>query len=207
MNIQLYADFTCPFSYMGKRRLDQALEQWDGEAYVELVSFQLTPEASTEQSVATVDLLAKKFSKTREETLATTAHLRDQAASMGLTYNYDTMRAPNTKKAHRLTKWAAQQGKGYEATEAFFRAIFTEGKDLNIEQDLLAVVEGLGLSVDEAKALLATEQFAAEVDADKERALAQGIRSVPVFVIDEKYMITGVQDIEVFLQAFAKANS
>ena len=205
MKVQLYADFTCPFSYMGKRRLDQAIEQSEEAIEFELKAFQLTPDASTEKSMPTVDLLAKKFGRTREETLETTKGLRAQAAEMGLQYNYDTMKAPNTKKPHQLTKWAATFGKSQEATEGFFRAIFTEGKDLNLEQDLLSVVEAIGLDTDRAKQVLANGEYADAVDQDRMEAGHDGIRSVPVFVIDDKYMITGVQPIELFLQTFAKA--
>lgn len=207
MNVTFTADFTCPFSYIGKRRLDEAIAQSGEHIDVTLQAFQLTPEAPTDKAVPTVELLAKKFNKTYEETLQTTASLREQAASMGLEFNYETMKAPNTKKAHRLTKWAATKGKGYEAVEAFFRAIFTEGKDLNQEEDLLSIVESLQLPTDEAKALLATDRYEADVDADRKNAVQSGIRSVPVFVVDDQYMITGIQPVELFLQTFAKAHS
>lgn len=170
-----------------------------------LQAFQLTPDVPTDKSIPTVELLAKKFNKTYEETLQTTASLKAQAAQMGLEYNYETMKAPNTKKAHRLTKWAATKGKGYEATEAFFRAIFTEGKDLNKEADLLQVVSTLSLPIDEAKQLLASDAYAAEVDADRANAIKRGIHSVPVFIVNDQYVITGIQPVELFLQTFEKA--
>lgn len=205
MKVTLYTDFTCPFSYMGKRRLDQAIKAFGEPVDFELKSFQLTPEASTEKATPTVDLLAKKFNRTREETLETTKGLKAQAAEMGLDYNYYTMLAPNTKKAHQLTKWTATFGKGQEAAEGFFRGIFTEGKDFNQEADLLSVVDGLGLNVECARQVLQSGQFADEVDRDKAEALQNGVRSVPVFVMNDQYLITGVQPLELFIQTFEKA--
>ena len=205
MKVQLYADFTCPFSYMGKRQLDLAIEAYGKPVAVELKAFQLTPEASTEQAIPTVELLAKKFGRSQEETLETTKRLQQQAASLGLTYNYDTMKAPNTKKAHRLTKWAAAYGKHEAAIEAFFKALFTDGADLNDEATLLQIVEQLHLPVDEAKALLASDDLAQAVDADKQEALKRGIRSVPVAIVNDTYIIQGVQPFETYSEAFRKA--
>ncbi|RUS55461.1 peptidoglycan hydrolase [Kurthia sp. 3B1D] len=201
MKIEFYADFTCPFSYMGKRRLDEVIEASDEPIEFELKAFQLTPEAPTENTMRTVDLLAKKFGKTPAETMATTARLRDQAAQeYGLEYNYDTMLAPNTKNAHRLAKWSAQFGKAQDMTERFFAAIFTRGLDLNKESDLLQIVEEAGLDVAAAKEVLHSDAYAQEVDADRQEAAQNGIHSVPSYVFDNK-LVTGAQPLSVFLQA------
>lgn len=202
LKIQLYADFTCPFSYMGKRRLDEVMEASEEPIEFEWRAFQLTPEASKEKAMPTVELLAKKFNKTYEETLATTKRLRDQAANeFGLTYNYETMLAPNTLNAHRLTYWAATQGKSHEVAEGYFAAIFTHGKDLNREEDVLEVIANAGLDVEEAKAILRSDAYEADVQADRSQAIQNGIRSVPSYVINDEALITGVQPVSTFVQA------
>lgn len=208
MKIEFFADFTCPFSYMGKRRLDEVIEASDEPIEFELKAFQLSPEVSDKQSVRTIDLLAKKFNKTEEETLQTTVQLRNQAKQeYNLEYNYDTMKAPNTLKAHQLTKWGAQFGKGRELTEGFFAAIFTKGLDLNLEEDLLKVVEEVGLDVDDARAVLKTDDFKEAVAADRKHAIKSGIRSVPTYIIEEEYIVPGAKPVEVFLNAIEKAKA
>lgn len=201
MKIQLYADFTCPFSYMGKRRLDEVMVASDEPIEFELKAFQLTPDAPKDKAVRTVDLLAKKFGKTPEETLETTKRLRDQAAQeYGLEYNYDTMIAPNTENAHRLTKWSTQFGKAHDLTERFFAAIFTRGMNLNEEKDLLQIIEEAGLDVARAKDVLHSDDYKGAVAADRKEAMQHGIRSVPTYVFDNK-VIAGAQPVEMFLQA------
>lgn len=206
MKVQLYADFTCPFSYMGKRLLDQAIEQSGEEIEFELKSFQLTPEASTEVAIPTIDLLQKKFNKTKAEMLERTAQIKKQASQFGLDYNYEIMKAANTLKAHRLTKWAASFGKARDLTEAFFYGLFTEGANLNNEEELLQMVESVGLNKEEAKTLLDSAAFTKEVNADKQDAITKGIYSVPTFIVDEQYIIQGLKPVNVFLQTFEKAS-
>lgn len=206
MKVQLYADFTCPFSYMGKRLLDQAIEQSGEEIEFELKSFQLTPEASTEVAIPTIELLQKKFNKTKAEMLERTAQIKKQASKFGLDYNYEIMKAANTLKAHRLTKWAASFGKARDLTEAFFYGLFTEGANLNNEEELLQMVESVGLNKEEAKTLLDSAAFTKEVNADKQDAITKGIYSVPTFIVDEQYIIQGLKPVNVFLQTFEKAS-
>lgn len=206
MKVQLYADFTCPFSYMGKRLLDQAIEQSGEEIEFELKSFQLTPEASTEVAIPTIELLQKKFNKTKAEMLERTAQIKKQASQFGLDYNYEIMKAANTLKAHRLTKWAASFGKARDLTEAFFYGLFTEGANLNNEEELLQMVESVGLNKEEAKTLLDSAAFTKEVNADKQDAITKDIYSVPTFIVDEQYIIQGLKPVNVFLQTFEKAS-
>lgn len=208
MKIEFYADFTCPFSYMGKRRLDEVIAATDEPIEFELKAFQLTPEASATNSIRTVDLLAKKFNKTEKETLETTVSLRNQAKQeFNLEYNYDTMLAPNTLKAHQLTKWGAQFGKGRELTEGFFAAIFTHGLDLNKEEDLLSVIAEQGLDVEEAKKVLQTDKFKTEISNDRRQAIKAGIRSVPTYIIQDEFIVPGAKPVDVFLNAIEKAKA
>lgn len=208
MKIQFFADYTCPFSYMGKRRLDEVIEASDEPIEFELKAFQLSPEVSDTQSVRTIDLLAKKFNKTAEETLETTAQLTEQAKrEYNLEYNYETMKAPNTLKAHQLTKWGAQFGKGRELTEGFFAAVFTNGLDLNKTEDLLKVIAEVGLDVEEAEKVLATDEFKAQVAEDRKDAIKAGLRSVPTYIIEGEYIVPGAKPVEVFLNAIEKAKA
>lgn len=208
MKIEFYADFTCPFSYMGKRRLDEVIEASDEPIEFELKAFQLTPDAPTVDTVRTIDLLAKKFGKSEEETLETTVRLKNQAKDeYNLEYNYATMKAPNTLKAHQLTKWGAQFGKGRELTEGFFAAIFTKGLDLNKEADLLSVITEAGLDIEEAKKVLQTDDFKKEISNDRRHAIKKGIRSVPAYIIEDEYIVPGAKPVEVFLNAIEKAKA
>lgn len=78
-------------------------------------------------------------------------------------------------------------------------------KDLNDEAQLLAVIEAVGLDREAAKQVLTTQEYAKIVEDDKRLAIVSGIRSVPVFIIDEQYVISGVQPVDIFIQTFKKA--
>ena len=113
-----------------------------------------------------------------------TAQIKNQASQFGLDYNYEIMKAANTLKAHRLTKWAASFGKARDLVEAFFYGLFTEGANLNNEEELLQMVESVSLSKEEAKTILNSDAFTEEVHADRQEANTKGIHSVPTFIVD-----------------------
>ncbi|WP_256022002.1 DsbA family oxidoreductase [Paenibacillus kribbensis] len=110
----------------------------------------------------------------------------------------------NTFDAHRLAKYASQQGKE-GIFQDFFRAYFTDGRHLGEHETLIELAVQAGLNEDEIRHILAGNDYAAEVHADEEEAQRLGATGVPFFVIDRKYAISGAQSSDVLLQALKTA--
>lgn len=207
MKVEIWSDIMCPFCYIGKRRIETALNDFPHKEDVEVVyrSFELDPNASYKPGVSINELLAAKYGMSIEQAQASNDNITKQAAQDGLTYHLDKILPANSFDAHRLIHFASQHGKMKEMTERLFQAYFTETRNLE-DKDLLAdLAAEIGLSRDEAAAVLAGDAFSAEVRADEEAANRIGVRGVPFFVLDGKYAISGAQPLEVFKDALQKA--
>ncbi|RXZ83006.1 DsbA family oxidoreductase [Paenibacillaceae bacterium] len=208
MKIEVWSDFACPFCYIGKRRLESALEQFAhrDDVKVEFKSFELDPNAKRDVDFDIHDMLFKKYGMTREQAMANNINLTEQAKALGLEFNMDKMVLTNTFDAHRLTHLAALHGKREEMAERLFRAYFTEGKHLGDHDVLADLAAEIGLDRQEALGALQSETaHQQEVRTDEQEASQLGVRGVPFFVIDRKYAISGAQPSEVFLQAVTQA--
>ncbi|MFF2908805.1 DsbA family protein [Paenibacillus sp. NPDC057934] len=202
MRIDIWSDYACPFCYIGKRRLEHALSQFAGRDNVEVVyrSFQLDPHAKADGDVTIHEMLAKKYNMTLEKAKAMNAQLTEQAQGVGLDFRFDTMVHTNTFDGHRLSHYAAKHGKAAEMTERLLRAYFTDSLNLG-DRDVLAKLAGeVGLDEADAAAMLASDDYSAEVHADIEEGARLNITGVPFFVFNNKYAVSGAQPGPVFTE-------
>lgn len=206
MKIEVWSDFVCPFCYIGKRRLELALAQFPHREKVDIVfkSFELDPNVETNESITIDQVLAKKYGMSLEEARRANQGIVEQAASVGLNYDFSTMSPTNTFQAHRLAKFAEKQGKMMEMTERLFQAHFTESQRIDDHETLVRLAEEIGLNPDEVSEVLKHNLYSDEVRADEREAQMLGVRGVPFFVINRKYAISGAQPTEVFLRALQK---
>lgn len=206
MKIEVWSDFVCPFCYIGKRRLEQALEPFPHREDVEIVfrSFELDPNAPNETPLTIHEIIANKYGISLEEAKRANADIGRQAEAVGLTFRFDTMKPTNTFDAHRLAQYANEKGKLQDVVERLFYAYFTESKRISDRNVLLAIAEAAGLDRTEAEEVLASGRYTQEVRRDEEEAAALGVRGVPFFVLNRKYAISGAQPVEVFRQALEK---
>jgi predicted DsbA family dithiol-disulfide isomerase len=207
MKVDIWSDVVCPFCYIGKRRLEEALESFAHRDDVEVVwhSFQLDPTAPAIAEGRTVDKLAAKYGMTLEQAVAAQESLAANAATVGLEFNWRETKSGNTFDAHRLLHFAATQGRADAMKERLLRAFFTEGAQIG-DRDVLARLAGeAGVGQQQAREVLESGAHADEVRADIAQAQAYGIRGVPFFVIDGKYGISGAQPTELFSQALDQA--
>lgn len=206
MKIEVWSDYVCPFCYIGKRRLEQALEQFDhaNEVEVEFKSFELDPNFPKDTDKNIHQLIASKYGITEEQARNNSVSLTQQAAAVGLDFRFDTSVPTNTFDAHRLTKFAQTKGKAAELTELLLKAHFTDSKHVGDEATLLDLGESVGLDRNEAAEVLKGEAYAKEVRIDEAEAREIGVQGVPFFVINRKYAISGAQPPEVFRDALEK---
>lgn len=208
LNIKIWSDFVCPFCYIGKRRLEEALEQFPHreEVKIEFKSFELDPEAPKDTRMTEAEMLAKKYGVSVDEAKKMTAQVAKQAETVGLTFHFETMIPTNTFDAHRLTKFAKTKGKETDITEKLLYAHFTESKHIGDLETLINIADTVGLDSQEVNNVLqSADEYANEVRADENMARNIGVRGVPFFVINDKYAISGAQPTVAFLKALQKA--
>ena len=204
MKIEIWSDVVCPWCYIGKRRLERALGEFEHADEVEIAwrSFQLNPDTPAGTAVPTSEYLVQRFGPQASQMTGRVAALgRDE----GLVLDFDSSLTVNTLDAHRLLHLAADLGVGDAAKERLLRAHFTEGADLSDHETLVRLAGEAGVDQVRAREVLAGTEYADAVRADIELAQAFGATGVPFFVIDRKYGISGAQPAEAFLQALRTA--
>lgn len=209
MKIQIWSDVMCPFCYIGKRRFEQALEQFEhkDDVEVEWKSFQLNPNLVTDPSININQYLADIKGITLDHAQQLNDHVTQMAAEVGLTYDFDKAVVANSFDAHRFAHLAKQYGLGAEAEEALFKAYFTDGKNIADHETLAELGEQIGLDKDEVAHTLKGNKYAINVNQDIAQAQQLGVRGVPFFVMDMKYAVSGAQPVDAFTQTLEKAYS
>ncbi|WP_416828693.1 DsbA family oxidoreductase [Ectobacillus polymachus] len=207
MKIEVWSDIACPFCYIGKRRLEEALAQFPhkDQVEVEFKSFELDPNASLNNGRSIYEEFSMKYGMSIEQAKQTTKGIAQQAATVGLTFNFKEMKPTNTFNAHRLIKWAKRNGKEAAIIEKLLYAYFTESKDLGSIETLADIAEESCLDRKEALRVLNDKKLNAnDVRQDEVAAEQFGIRGVPYFIINQKYGISGAQPTETFAGALQK---
>ena len=202
MKIEVWSDFVCPFCYIGKRRLEMALEQFPHkkDVEVEFKSFELDQNAPIYSGTSINEVLASKYGISIEEAKRNNVQLGNHAASMGLSFNFDEMKPTNTFDAHRLAKFAKNQGK--RDYRKFTFAYFTESKNLSDVDTLATIAEASGLDKQESLNVINDKNaYANDVRIDEAIAQQYQISGVPYFIINQKYAISGAQPLETFVGA------
>ncbi|MEU4716875.1 DsbA family oxidoreductase [Micromonospora purpureochromogenes] len=202
MEIEIYADVVCPWCWIGKRRLEQALASYGGDVTVRYRPFQLDPTPVTE-SKPLVEAMAAKFGG-RERAEAMFAQVTQVAAGVGLDMRFDRAVQANTFEAHRLIRYATERGLAEEMVEALYAAHFTDGVDLGSRDALVELAGKVGLDETEVRDHLDSPVGRREVAADLTAAQQLGVSSVPTFVLAGKYAVTGAQEPETLLAALSE---
>lgn len=205
MKVEIWSDVVCPWCYIGKRRFEAALDRFDhrGDVEVEFRSFELNPNAPTQEHGNLEEALARKYGLTLEQARAMNARVVDAAAGEGLQYRLDIAQRSNTFDAHRLIHLAAGEGRQPAMKERLMAAYFMEGRAIGDRDTLVALASEVGIDPERARAALDTQEFADEVRADEREAAELGITGVPFFVIDRRYGVSGAQPSELLLKALA----
>jgi predicted DsbA family dithiol-disulfide isomerase len=202
MQVEIWSDVVCVWCYIAKRRFEEALGGFAGRDDVEVTwrSFELDPEGSRDP-IDLTRLLAEKYDIHAEEAAERHARSTATAAGVGLEIHLGQALSGNTFDAHRLIHLARSHGLQAEMQERLFGAYFSDGLPISDRDTLVAQAAAVGLDADEARAMLESDRFAAEVRDDEQTASRFGISGVPFFVLDRKLAVSGAQPAEVFLGA------
>jgi predicted DsbA family dithiol-disulfide isomerase len=202
MHIDIVLDVACPWCFIGKRRLDRALAlRPDIVATRSWRAFRLNPDLPSE-GVPRQFFLEVKFGGARQAARSCAA-IAAAGRAEGIDFAFERIRrTPNTLRAHRLIRLAAAEGRGEAMVEALLRAYFVDGIEIGDPEALAMIAGRAGLDRNRARAHLASEDGAAEVLAEEQRARRLGVHAVPCFVIERGYAISGAQEPEMFLPLF-----
>jgi len=207
MQVEIWSDVVCPWCYIGKRHLEDALGRFEHRDDVEVIwrSYQLDPTAPRVREIDQLTHLSEKYGIPREQAQAMQARVVGIAAEAGLTYHLDEARAGNSFDAHRLVHLAAESGLADAMEERLFLAYMTEAQPIGEVDTLRALAIDIGLDAAAIDDVLATDRYADEVVDDIDVARRLGITGVPFFVIDRQFGVSGAQRADVLLGALEEA--
>lgn len=206
IQMDVWSDIVCPFCYIGKRHLEEALEKTGLEDSVEVVwhSFELAPEAETNPEASIYEELAKRKGWSVEQSRQIHDQMEGRAKEVGLDYHFDRTIPANSFRAHRLLHLAKEHGCQDVVKEGLLKAYFTDGKNIDDESVLMEVGSEHGLLEMDIREAMKSEKVADAIKADIGAARRIGIQGVPFFVLNKKYAISGAQPVEVFVDALEK---
>jgi predicted DsbA family dithiol-disulfide isomerase len=205
LKIDFVSDVSCPWCAIGLSALEQALAKLGTEVKADLhfQPFELNPNMPPGGQDVT-EHLTQKYGSTPEQQTQIRENIRLRGEELGFTFRKEGRgRIYNTFDAHRLLHWAEAQGEGkqHALKKALLEAYFTHGQAPESHEVLVKVAEDVGLDAGRAAAILASEEYTAEVRAQAQFYLQAGIQSVPAVIINDKHLISGGQPVEVFEQA------
>ena len=209
IKIEVWSDGVCPFCYIGKRRLEGALEKFAGSDHVkvEWKSFQLDPSTESQPGKTAYQYLAERYGRDLEWSKQMHENVIGMAREVGLDYRFDKAVIANSFDAHRLEHLAKKYGKATAVTEKLFSAYFTEGRDIAAAETLVEIGVEAGLDKSEVEKVIKGSDFGNAVRQDIIEAQQLGVRGVPFFVFNRKYGISGAQPEEEFLKVLEAVSS
>ncbi len=203
LRIDFVADVVCPWCAIGLASLDQALQRLQGvvEADIHFQPFELNPQMPPEgESIA--EHLQHKYGMSDAQLAESQENIRQRGAELGFTFDMGKRgRIYNTFDAHRLLHWAGLEGWQSALEHALLRAYFTDGRNVSDSDTLIAVASSVGLDAERARAILASDEFTADVRDAEQFFLRNGINGVPAVIIEQKHLISGGQPVEIFERA------
>jgi len=207
MRVDIWSDVMCPFCYIGKRRFEGALAQFENRDDVEIVwhSFQLDPDVKAQPGKDVYSWLAERKGQSLDWSRQAHKQVAEMASGVGLQYNFDNAVIANSFDAHRVVQLAKKYGKSDAMEEQLFKGYFTDSKNIGSHEVLIEMATAIGIDADETAEVLKNDTYADAVQADIDRAAQIGINGVPFFVINNKYGISGAQATETFTGALNKA--
>ena len=203
LRIDFVSDVVCPWCAIGLASLEQALNRLEREVAVELhvQPFELNPQMGPAgEDIA--EHLQAKYGLDEAQLAVNQERIRARGAELGVVFDTTRRRRiHNTFDAHRLLHWAGEEGRQLELKRALLQGYFADGRDVSDHATLVEIATSAGLPAERARAILASDEFAAEVRTVERFFQEAGITGVPAIIIERKHLISGGQPPEVFEQA------
>lgn len=200
LTIDFVSDIACPWCAIGLSSLQLALTRLGDtvDAQITVHPFELNPQMGPGGQTI-VEYLGKKYGRTPEQIAQTHAAIHERGASVGFEFGPRT-HVYNTFDAHRLIHWAGTKGQQLPLKLALLRAYHSEGKDPSNHDVLIEAAQSVGLDTTEAREVLQSGIYADDVRAAEQNNAAMGIQSVPAIIFNRRYLVSGGQPVETFVE-------
>ncbi|WP_061232194.1 DsbA family oxidoreductase [Leptospira noguchii] len=204
--IAIYSDVVCPWCYIGKKRLEDAISirkksHPDDKIEIEWRAFQLNPDLAPEGEDRVLHMTRKFGSLDRVKMMV--QRVADIAQTEGLPFSVEQAgHQPNTFLLHALIRKAKEIGKASQLAEVFFRNFFSEGKNLSDSKIILESLQEVEMTEDDLNSVKTDEALLKEIYEEEMKGRQLGVSGVPFFVFNEKYAVSGAQESNLFLQVF-----
>lgn len=197
MDVKIYTDIACPFCYIGKKNFEKALAEYetDEKVNIEYASYELDNQAPKVPVKNMYEVLAEKHDKPMEEITEMVEHIVEQGKIAGIDFNMDKVIPANTRDAHRLLKLAYEFGLGEEVLESLHRAYFVEGKNVSDKDILLEIAKANRMpEVPALEVINDPSLFLENVIGDFNMAKVNKVRTLPYYIFDDKFAISGARE-------------
>jgi len=204
LHIDIVSDSVCPWCYIGKRRLEQALKQLSPTVKIskKFQPFFLDPTAPVGQSVNKLQRYYSKFGgKARVDSMINNMKATGQQLGINFSYGGNT---GSTLQSHRLIEYAENHGKQDDVVNALFKAYFENEQDITQDEVLVKIASDAGMNAEDVRTFLKTHEYEDSIKEKVEENYQRGITGVPFFIINNKYAVSGAQTPDVFLDIFQK---
>lgn len=204
LSIAVFSDVICPWCFVGKRRLERALDQLElrRTAAIRWLPYELNPDMP-QGGMERATYRAAKFGPERAASLD--RDMTELGHQEGIRFAFERLeRTPNTRKAHLLIAQASRQGLGAGAAEALFTAYFEEARDIGRDQVLAEIGVAIGLDPTAVQAALSDEILRASIVDIEQEAARLGIAGVPFFIINDAWAVSGAQPTEAWLEVLQR---
>lgn len=202
--LDIISDPICPWCYIGKAKLDRALEAAPEHPFeIQWRPFQLNPDMPAE-GMDRREYLEWKFGG-REGAIKVYGEIAKTAEETGLDIAFEKIkRTPNTLNAHRLIRWAQVEEKQSQVVSQLFKRYFREGQDISDIDVLVDTALSVGMDGDLVRRLLEGDSDLAETIAEDKKAREMGVQGVPCFIIGASYAVQGAQDTDTWANIIAE---
>lgn len=207
VSVDLVMDFVCPWCWLGLSQWQAALDKRPKVGVETLIRpYQLDPTVPVEGVDYQTFMQAKFSGDGAERWQHMRAYLDELAPKAGITFRFDEIKIrPNTLRAHRLTRWAAGQGLGFEAAEALFKAYFQDLRDIGDVETLAEIGESIGMDGMVVRDLLASNSDEAAVIEEEFFYRRLGVQGVPAYIFNGQFALSGAESPDVLVQAIDRA--
>jgi predicted DsbA family dithiol-disulfide isomerase len=205
LTVDIFSDIACPWCFLGKRRFERALEQYNGPVEVEYHSFELAPDTPVDFDGSEIDFLVEYKGLPAHQVEQMLARMTGLGEGEGLRYDFAALRHTKTLLAHQAIHYAKAKGRQADLVERLFHAYFEQGRHVGRADELAALGEDVGLDGAELREALAESTYEKAVAEDIALAVELGINGVPFYVLNGRYGVSGAQSSDLFLMALQKA--
>lgn len=197
--VEEWSDVQCSWCYIGSRRLQTALDQFEGQVTLRHRSFELDPAAPEDFDAAT--FIHEQRGYTDRQAHQAQESIAYVGRAEGLRYDFTALKPTSSALAHQLLVLAERSGRRDQMSERLYRAYFSEGRHIGKLAELVELAADVGLDAEVVRQDLLGGRALDHVRAERETAAALGITSAPFYVIDGRYGIAGAQPVDVLLAA------